>query len=91
LESPEAACALAAAEVIACAFGKTGSKIPEEVIVWIRAHSIIDNRKLPSIALQAIARVRTDSELKESWVDQEYENDWDRVIDDLEKRLRAVA
>jgi len=50
LESPEAACALAAAEVVACAFGKTGSHIPEEVIAWIKTHSISDNRELPSLS-----------------------------------------
>lgn len=91
LESPEAECALAAAEVIASSFGETHPKLPEEVKTWITNHNIRDNKDLPAIAIQAVERISRDSELEGSWTDSNYEKDWRQVVNHLKERLEAVA
>jgi HJR/Mrr/RecB family endonuclease len=90
LEAPEAYRALAAAEVVAALKHGASSGLPIEVKQWVSKYKqrpISSN--LTQLALKAIQRIQTASELKELWEETDYAADWYEVLDDLEVRLKG--
>jgi hypothetical protein len=87
LELPEAANAVAAAEVVACLKGAGPSSLPAEVEAWLGSHGSIGTEELVPLALRALDRVKTDSELKELWDDSDESDEWYNAIRYLETRL----
>jgi 3-oxoacyl-ACP reductase-like protein len=89
LEAPAASVAIAAAEAIAALQGKPSQALPKEIADWARkTKSEIDSIPgLASLALRAIQRVRTNSELKDLWLEADGLNEWSANLRDLEKRL----
>lgn len=91
LEAPECAQALAAAESVA-AFNKVGSSdLPDKVKLWVVDHSDIDIRSYVPLALKAIKRIMTESELKELWDETDDANAWHEIVNSLESRLRQLS
>ena len=96
VESSEAACALAAAEVVAAA--TTGSRdvlvaagpYAEGAIAWLDAHAGAVRPGLVPLARRALRRARDDSELRELW-DEADPGPWLAEVDALERRLQAAA
>ncbi len=88
VEAPEASCALAAAEVVAALRGKPAIELPEEVRGWVEGKGAPSDERLKS-ARQAVAAVRKTSELRDLWEEQEELEDWEPVVQDLERRLSA--
>jgi len=87
LEAPQASVALAAAEV-AAALGHAGSPdLPDEVKQWVSRHPSTSS-SITQLALQAIQRIKTKSELKDLWDETQSGGDWYAVINDLEARLK---
>ena len=89
LEAPAASVAITAAEVIAALQGRPSQVLPKEIADWARktkseSGSIPD---LASLAVRAIQRVRTNSELKDLWLEADGLNEWSANLRDLEKRL----
>jgi len=89
LEAREASVVVAAAEAIAALKGEPSPAAPKEIVEWAQKvksedFSIPD---LNGLAIQAIQRVRTNSELKDLWLEAEGLNEWSAGLRDLEKRL----
>jgi Domain of unknown function (DUF4259) len=87
IDADDGAIALAAAEVIAAAKGKTGSSWPEDI-------DIPNDLRIPAAmvaqALQAIDAVAGSdtSELKELWMESNDYEGWQAAVDDLKTRLQ---
>lgn len=88
LEAPDCCRALAAAEVIV-ALNQAGSpSLPDEVRQWVDAHRNVNGSRYVELALRAVGRVKTDSELKELFDESDSAEAWYGVLDDLAARLR---
>lgn len=85
----EASCALAAAELVAAL--KTGdtSRLPDTAVTSLASYRddivVADLRRL---ALGAISRIKSDSELNDLWRDSDDHDDWTSELDALVDRLR---
>jgi hypothetical protein len=96
VESPEAASALAAAEVVASA--ATGSRealaaggsYSEGALAWVERHGSSVRAELVPLALAAVRRARENSELRELW-DEAEPDDWLAEVADLERRLQSAT
>ena len=86
LEAPQASQALAAAEIVAALRGKPEPQLPQEAQDWIEKHTL-DTAKLHRLAIQAVKRVRNDSELQELWEESEEIENWHAILDGLINRL----
>jgi len=92
LEAPEAAIALAAADVLARLGGNPGEKssYTEAVDEWVATMQLKPSAELIDKAQAAIARVLADdSELKELWEDSDDHDAWLTSVDELRTRLAA--
>jgi hypothetical protein len=87
VEADECSAALAAAEVLAALKERPAPDLPEEVIAWVQAYKKKIPANLTSLALKAITRIKTDSELKELW-EEAGAKEWYDAVHDLEARLR---
>jgi uncharacterized protein YbjT (DUF2867 family) len=89
LEAPEASVVIVAAEAFAALRGKPSAVAPKEITDWaLRTKS--ENGSAPnlaSLAVHAIQRVRTNSELKDLWLQADGLNEWSANLRDLEQRL----
>ncbi len=88
LELPECAAAVAAAEIVAVLKGATDAEVPEDVKACLASSHIKPERHLVEAALRALARIRSDSEMKEVWDESEGAGEWYDAVGDLESRLR---
>ena len=95
LEAPESSIAVAAAEVVAAlvAVTKTGTPspaAPREILDWISKNNKEGaSPGLVDVAGRAVDRVRTNSELKDLWLEAEGLNEWSVALRELEGRLKA--
>ena len=87
LEAPECSMALAAAEVVAALKGVPNQNLPEEARECFVKLKIKPDSNMISAAVNAVGRIRTDSELKELWEEQD-PAEWYMAVDDLAARLR---
>ncbi|MGA7291424.1 MAG: DUF4259 domain-containing protein [Terriglobales bacterium] len=87
LEAPESSVAVAAAEVVATGRGKPPATVPHEIAEWVNKVEGEPSTKLSELARRAVDRVRTNSELKDLWLEAEGLNDWSAALRDLEERL----
>lgn len=89
VEAPAAVAALAAAEVVAAAFGSPADDLPDEALDWIDEKGEEIGRPLLLLARRAVSRVLADSELREQWEDASPEDyrAWREAVEDLEERL----
>jgi hypothetical protein len=83
----DASNALAAAEVVASAAGRTAMELPGEAREWIGRNASFVTPPIIALARVAVERVATDSELKELW-DEAADPAWQQVVDGLRDRLR---
>lgn len=85
VEAPEAACACAAAEVVAAAGGSPARWLPSEVTAWVAANgaAVVGLREEARAAVQRIAE---GSELQQLWAEAGAA-EWDAGIADLLGRL----
>jgi hypothetical protein len=87
LEAPESSAALAAAEIVAVLQGKPSPHCPEKAQDCVRHLNFQSSDKLISAARKAVARIQTDSELKELWEDSDDFSQWQATVDELTDRL----
>jgi uncharacterized protein DUF4259 len=85
VEAPEAACACAAAEVVAAASGAPSDWLPDEVKEWVAANGPAVAGLRPE-ARAAVERVAERSELQQLWAEAG-DPEWDRAAADLLGRL----
>jgi len=88
LEAPESSAALAAAEVVAALLGKPSAKLPDEAQECVRNFKLKPNDELLASAQKAVARVQTNSELKELWDESDDAAQWQTTVQDLATRLK---
>lgn len=89
LEQKEASCALAAAEVVASIKNANYSYVPSSAVKWIRKQKITNIENKVHLALKAVQRVRTDSELRNLWIESRNEPEWFMAVDSLLDRLKG--
>jgi hypothetical protein len=88
LELAEDASVLAAAEIIAALNHQPSSDLPEEIGEWVATQNEIDT-EFVDLALQAIARVKTNSELQDLWQNSTSLDEWLAAVSNLEERLSS--
>jgi hypothetical protein len=88
LEAPAASVAVAAAEVIAAWNGFPAEELPVAIMEWTKRNQKISTPVLKALAVQALERVRRNSELKDLWMEADGLNDWTTAIQNLQSRLR---
>ena len=94
LEAPESSIAVAAAEVVAALVGAAkdetaSSATPRQIFDWISKTKSEVPPDLAELARRAVERVRTNSELKDLWLEAEGLNEWSAALRGLEGRLKA--
>ena len=91
LEAPESSIAVAAAEVVAAlvaaAKEETSGAAPRQIFDWISKNKAVAPPDLVDLARRAVERVRTNSELKDLWLEAEGLNEWSAALRELKERL----
>ena len=87
LEAPDCSSAIAAAEVIAALRGHPVSDFPDNAKQWVDAHRALDAAALVPVAVAALQRIRTNSELKELWDESPEAPKWYATLDDVTNRI----
>src|SRR3954462_8305966 len=76
VEAPECSIAIAAAEVIAALKGAPNPDLPDETKECVSRLNMSADPTMIALALRAIARVKSDSELKELWDESGDPDEW---------------
>ena len=91
LEAPASSVAVAAAEAVAALKGAPAETTPREIAEWVNG---VQNPSLSALtpdfselAIRAVERVRTNSELKDLWMEAEGLNEWSSALRELTARL----
>ena len=94
LEMPECGAALAAAEIVAALRGAPSSDLPADVTLWVREQRERDtsaDARLVGLARRAVGRVKADSEMNDTWINEATRQQWLTRVADLEARLDRAA
>jgi Domain of unknown function (DUF4259) len=83
----ESSVAVVAAEIVATANGKPPEAMPTQISGWIGKIDGAPSSEMTDLARRAVERVRTNSELKDLWLEAEGLNEWSAALHDLEERL----
>ena len=79
--------ALAAAELSASCAGHASARLPDNVRYWVDTHPHQPHNSEIDHAVQAVQRVREESELRDYWHGSVDRDKWLREVDDLITRL----
>jgi hypothetical protein len=88
LEAPDCSAGIAASEVVAALKGAASPDLPEGVKECVSKLKMKADPAMISLALKAMERIRTDSELKELWDESENPEEWYGAVSNLEARLK---
>jgi len=86
-EAPESSVAIAVAELIAALRGAPAQTVPREIELWVGKTRDCSPPELTELARRAVNKVRTNSELKDLWLQAEGLNEWSAGLRNLEQRL----
>ena len=90
LDYDDCCSALAASEIIASLRGNPPNELPEEAEDWIRKKTIQISEELTKKAIEAVNRIKEDSELKDLIEEDTEDIDlWLNTINDLISRLNT--
>ncbi len=90
IEAPECSIAIAAVEVILAIYGKSTEKFPDEIKEFIDTIESKPNRESINDAIKALSRIKTDSELKELWGENNENNQWQNNVNYMINKLKAI-
>lgn len=79
--------AIAAAELSASCAGHAAARLPDHVSYWVATHPHQPHDSEIDQAVQAVQRVRTESELRDYWNESVERDKWLSELDDLVTRL----
>jgi hypothetical protein len=85
LEAPTCQVAVAAAEAVSAALGRPTAGAPQDLLDWAARQEALAS-DLPPLAIGAVDRITTDSELKAVW-DEADPGEWRAAMADLRRRL----
>jgi len=88
LEAPDCSVGIAAAEVVAALKSAPNTLLPDDEKTCFSKLAIKADPSLIALALNAIERIKTNSELRELWDESEVPDDWYQAVTNLEERLR---
>lgn len=92
LDAWEAAEALAAAECVAAACGRSAAALPQEIEAWLAANAPVQVKpEFVTMARRAVARVRAKSELRDAWAASEHWDAWETAVAGLQSRLNQIT
>lgn len=84
----DASCeAIAAAELCACCAGQPPDRLPDNVGGWVQANPHGPHADEVELAVQAVTRVREESELRDDWERTRDFSQWLAAVNDLRSRL----
>ncbi len=89
VDAPESGAVIAVAEVVATARGTPPQAVPSQIAEWVSKIEGAPSPEMSELARRAVYKVRTNSELKDLWLEAEGLNEWSAVLRDLEERLRS--
>ena len=87
LEAPDCSVGIAAAEVVATLKKAPNPNLAEPAKSCLSKLNIKADPSLVALALKAIERIKTNSELKELWDESETPDEWYQALNGLENRL----
>lgn len=85
-EAPDCSAAIAAAEILAAAFGLPGDDLPDSARVWLKRMAK-PHAGLCAVAIEAIDAILDDSELKDLWEESDSYEEWVADVHALRARL----
>ncbi len=83
--------ALAAAELCACCAGQLPERLPDNIDAWIQENPHGPHADEVELAVQAVTRVRQESELRDVWEESGELREWLAEVDDLLGRLERSS
>lgn len=83
--------AIAAAELCACCAGQIPERLPDNVQRWVEANPHGPHEDEIELAVQAVSRIRNESELRDQWEASDDHSQWLGEVDDLLSRLRRSS
>ncbi len=89
MDAPESSVVIAVAEVVATARGNPPQAVPIQIAEWVSKIEGAPSPEMSELARLAVYKVRTNSELKDLWLEAEGLNEWSAVLRDLEERLSS--
>jgi len=87
VDAPASSVTIVVAEIVAAARGNPAEAVPSQIAQWIAQIEGSPSSQMSDLARRAVEKVRTNSELKDLWLEAEGLNEWSAVLRDLEKRL----
>jgi len=87
LEAPDCSMGIAAAEVVAALKKAPNPNLSEDTKSCLSTLNFKADPSLVAVALKAIERIKTNSELKELWDESETPDEWYQALGSLEGRL----
>ena len=88
LEAYECSVGIAAAEVVSALKAAPNANLSDEAKDCISNLEIKSPPRMVSLALKALERIKTNSELKELWDESENPAEWYEAVTNLEQRLK---
>jgi Domain of unknown function (DUF4259) len=87
LNCQESCVVIAAAEVVATAKGNLPENVPPQISDFVEKNGGVPSSEMNELARTAVEKVRTNSELKDLWLEADGLNEWSASLRDLERRL----
>jgi hypothetical protein len=87
LDAPASTVVVVVAEIVAAARGNPPQTLPSQIAEWIAKIEGSPSPQMSDLARRSVDRIRTNSELKDLWLEAEGLNEWSAVLRDLEERL----
>jgi hypothetical protein len=82
---------LAAAELLACCAGQMPERLAPSVHAWVEENGHGPHADEVGLAVQAVARVREESALRDLWDESDEADQWLSAVDDLLQRLEKSS
>lgn len=86
-DASQSTVAIVVAEIVATARGNPPHAVPNQITEWIAKIEGSPSSQMSDLARRAVEKVRSNSELKDLWLEAEGLNEWSVVLRDLEERL----
>jgi hypothetical protein len=87
VDAVESSVVIAVAEIVATARGNPPQAVPGQIAEWVGKIEGAPSSEMAELARLAVDKVRTNSELKDLWLEAEGLNEWSAALRNLQARL----